>query len=142
MDIHCDSDCRRGGGSTCAGMWVKYAPQLSVHVFDRERFPRDHIGESQLPPIGLILRELGCCKAVEAADSPIKSGGAGNLTRIFHHFSPERDAGNGQNAGFIGASRNERSIAEGSLAPVGRPPMARAPRNEADGCRSSFSTSC
>ncbi|MDZ4812072.1 MAG: NAD(P)/FAD-dependent oxidoreductase [Pseudomonadota bacterium] len=76
MDIHCDVAIIGGGpgGSTCAGMLAKYAAELNVHVFERELFPRDHIGESQLPPIGLILRELGCWEAVEAANFPIKIG--------------------------------------------------------------------
>lgn len=76
MDIHCDVAIVGGGpgGSTCAGMLAKYAPNLDVHVFEREKFPRDHIGESQLPPISLILQELGCWDEVEAANFPIKIG--------------------------------------------------------------------
>lgn len=62
------------GGSTCGAMLAKYAPQLRVAIFERERFPRDHIGESQLPPIGAILDELGVWDKVEAADFPIKIG--------------------------------------------------------------------
>ncbi len=62
------------GGSTCAGFLRKYAPQLSVAVFERERFPREHVGESQLPAISQILAELDCWEAVEAAGFPIKIG--------------------------------------------------------------------
>lgn len=62
------------GGSTCAGLLKKYAPELRVAVFERETFPRDHIGESQLPMIGRILNELGCWDKVEAANFPIKIG--------------------------------------------------------------------
>jgi len=62
------------GGSTCAGMLKKYAPALQVAVFERDEFPRDHIGESQLPMISRILDELGCWEAVEAANFPIKIG--------------------------------------------------------------------
>ena len=61
-------------GSTTAGMIKKYAPEISVGVFEREQFPRDHVGESQLPPIGMILDELGCYDKVEAANFPIKIG--------------------------------------------------------------------
>jgi flavin-dependent dehydrogenase len=76
MNINCDVAIIGGGpgGSTCAGLLAKYAPTLDVQVFERERFPRDHVGESQLPPISLILRELGCWDAVEAANFPIKIG--------------------------------------------------------------------
>lgn len=62
------------GGSTCGGMLAKYAPDLKVGIFEREEFPRDHVGESQLPPISSILNELGCWEEVEAANFPIKIG--------------------------------------------------------------------
>ena len=45
------------GGSTCAGLLKKYAPDLEVALFEREVFPREHVGESQLPPISKILNE-------------------------------------------------------------------------------------
>ncbi len=41
---------------------------------EREKFPRDHVGESQLPSISKILDEIGCWDKVEAADFPIKIG--------------------------------------------------------------------
>ena len=50
------------GGSTTGCFLKKYRPDLSVAIFERERFPRDHIGESQLPPIGAILNEIGRSK--------------------------------------------------------------------------------
>lgn len=43
-------------------------------IFERETFPREHVGESQLPPIGKILDEMGCWDKVEAANFPIKIG--------------------------------------------------------------------
>ncbi len=75
-EIQCDVAIIGGGpgGSTCAALLRKYAPELSVHVFEREQFPREHIGESQLPPISTILREMGCWDKVEAANFPIKIG--------------------------------------------------------------------
>lgn len=75
-EIQCDVAILGGGpgGSTTASMLRKYAPQLRVHIFERERFPREHVGESQLPPIGAILKELGCWEKVEAANFPIKVG--------------------------------------------------------------------
>lgn len=62
------------GGSTCGGFLRKYAPDLRVSIFERETFPRDHVGESQLPLIGRILNELGVWDKVEAADFPVKIG--------------------------------------------------------------------
>lgn len=63
------------GGSTTGSLLKKYGPDVRVLVLEREKFPRDHIGESQLPPIGAILDEMGCWDKVEAADFPIKVGG-------------------------------------------------------------------
>ncbi len=63
------------GGSTCGSFLKKYKPTLKVGIFERESFPRDHIGESQLPVISSILHELGIWDKIEAADFPIKVGG-------------------------------------------------------------------
>lgn len=62
-------------GSTAASLLKKYQPDLSVLVLEADRFPREHIGESQLPPIGEILHEMGAWDKVEAANFPIKIGG-------------------------------------------------------------------
>ena len=61
-------------GSTAATLLKKYAPELSVIVLEKENFPRDHIGESQLTTIGPVLDEMGVWDAVEAAGFPIKIG--------------------------------------------------------------------
>ena len=61
-------------GSTVGSLLKKYAPRLRVSILERERFPRDHVGESQLPIIGSILDEMGCWDQVEAAGFPIKVG--------------------------------------------------------------------
>ncbi len=61
-------------GSTAGTLIKKYRPDLSVLILEKERFPRDHIGESQLPLIGQILREMGCWEKCEAAGFPIKVG--------------------------------------------------------------------
>jgi flavin-dependent dehydrogenase len=61
-------------GSTCAGFLRKYNPSLKVAVFERERFPRDHVGESQLPVISHVLHELGVWEKIERANFPIKVG--------------------------------------------------------------------
>ncbi len=62
------------GGSTTGTLLKKYNPDYKVIILEREKFPRDHVGESQLPPISLVLEEMGCWDKVEAADFPIKIG--------------------------------------------------------------------
>jgi flavin-dependent dehydrogenase len=61
-------------GSTVGTLLRKIAPQSSVLILEREVFPRDHIGESLLPPLGPILDEMGVWDRVEAANFPIKVG--------------------------------------------------------------------
>jgi 2-polyprenyl-6-methoxyphenol hydroxylase-like FAD-dependent oxidoreductase len=61
-------------GSTAGSLLKKYSPGLDVAIFESEIFPRDHVGESQLPPISKILDEMGCWGKVEAAGFPIKIG--------------------------------------------------------------------
>lgn len=74
--IACDVAIIGGGpaGSTAGTLIKKYNPGLNVLVLEREVFPRDHIGESLLPPISAILDEMGCWDQVEAADFPVKLG--------------------------------------------------------------------
>jgi flavin-dependent dehydrogenase len=72
-------------GSTAGTLLKKYNPGLEVAIFEREIFPRDHIGESLLPPISPILEEMGCWDAIEAANFPIKIGASYRWGR-----SPER----------------------------------------------------
>lgn len=62
------------GGSTCGTLLKKYAPDLKVAIFERESFPRDHVGESQLPSISSVLAEMGAWDKIEAAGFPIKIG--------------------------------------------------------------------
>jgi len=61
-------------GSTVGALLKKYRSDLSVVILERETFPRDHIGESLLPPIGPILDEMGVWDRVEQANFPIKIG--------------------------------------------------------------------
>lgn len=61
-------------GSTVGSLLKKYHPDLKVLILEREKFPREHVGESQLPPISKILDEMGCWEKVEAANFPIKIG--------------------------------------------------------------------
>ncbi|MDO6709820.1 NAD(P)/FAD-dependent oxidoreductase [Aliiglaciecola sp. 2_MG-2023] len=61
-------------GSTVASLLKKYNPDLTVSIYERAIFPRDHVGESQLPSIGPILEEMGVWDKIEAAKFPIKIG--------------------------------------------------------------------
>ena len=61
-------------GSTVASVLRKYNPDLRVAILEKEKFPRDHVGDSQLPGISGILNEIGAWEKVEAAGFPIKIG--------------------------------------------------------------------
>src|SRR5471032_1879179 len=76
MDLEFDVAIIGGGpaGSTAGTLLKKYAPELKVGIFERETFPRDHVGESLLPVISLVLYEMGVWDKVEAAGFPIKIG--------------------------------------------------------------------
>ncbi len=62
------------GGSTLGTLLKKYNPALKVLILEREVFPRDHIGESQLPPVSRVLHEMDVWDKVEQAGFPIKLG--------------------------------------------------------------------
>jgi flavin-dependent dehydrogenase len=61
-------------GSTVGAFLAKYNPRVKTVILERERFPRDHVGESQLPSISGILAEIGVWDKVEAAGFPVKIG--------------------------------------------------------------------
>jgi flavin-dependent dehydrogenase len=66
-----------GGGpaaSTVGSLLRRYRPDLSVMIVEREKFPRDHIGESMLPIMMSVLGEMGVYDKVEAQNFPIKVG--------------------------------------------------------------------
>jgi flavin-dependent dehydrogenase len=75
-EVACDVAIIGGGpgGSTTGTLLKKYNPAIKVCIFEKEQFPREHIGESQLPPISDVLEEMGCWDKVEAANFPIKVG--------------------------------------------------------------------
>jgi flavin-dependent dehydrogenase/uncharacterized protein YjhX (UPF0386 family) len=83
------------GGSTLGGLIKKYRPEWSVQIVEREKFPREHIGESQLPHIGPVLDELGVWDKVEAAAFPVKIGATfrwGKEPELWDfNFIPPRD---------------------------------------------------
>ncbi|MFT7668676.1 MAG: flavin-dependent dehydrogenase [Planctomycetota bacterium] len=82
-------------GSTVGSFLRKYNPELRVLILEREKFPRDHVGESQLPPVGIILDEIGCWEKVEAANFPIKIGATyrwGKSAELWDFdFLPDKD---------------------------------------------------
>jgi flavin-dependent dehydrogenase len=61
-------------GATAGGLLKKYMPDMEVVILEREKFPRDHVGESLLPTVNPVLQELECWDNVEEADFPIKIG--------------------------------------------------------------------
>jgi len=74
--IECDVAIIGGGpgGSTVGSLLRKYNPKLKIHIFEREKFPRDHVGESLLPVISGILNEMGAWDKIEGANFPVKIG--------------------------------------------------------------------
>ena len=60
------------GGSTTATMLARQG--WRVLLFERERFPREHVGESLLPATLPVLEELGVLPAVQAAGFLPKAG--------------------------------------------------------------------
>ena len=83
------------GGSTLSSLIKKYAPDRKVLVLEKEKFPRDHVGESQLPAISGILYEMGCWDKIETADFPLKVGATyrwGKSPELWDFdFAPPRD---------------------------------------------------
>ncbi|MFI6291651.1 NAD(P)/FAD-dependent oxidoreductase [Nonomuraea sp. NPDC050790] len=61
-------------GATAAAYLAK--ANLSVAVFERETFPREHVGESLVPATTPVLIETGCMDKVEQAGFPKKYGAA------------------------------------------------------------------
>lgn len=82
-------------GSTCSTLLKKYNPDLRVLILEKEKFPRDHVGESQLPSISPILNEMGVWEKVEGAGFPIKIGASytwgGKQDRWDFDFYPVED---------------------------------------------------
>ena len=74
--IECDVAIIGGGpaGSTTASLLAKYRPDANILVLEKEKFPRDHVGESQLPAISGIIHEMGCWDEIEGAGFPLKIG--------------------------------------------------------------------
>jgi flavin-dependent dehydrogenase len=61
-------------GSTLAGLVKKYAPDRRVVLLEKAPGPRHHVGESLLPGLVPVLKELGVYEKVDAAGFPRKIG--------------------------------------------------------------------
>jgi flavin-dependent dehydrogenase len=72
----CDLLVIGGGpaGSTLAGLVKKHAPSRRVVLLERCPGPRHHVGESLLPGLVPVLKELGVFEKIDAAGFPKKIG--------------------------------------------------------------------
>ena len=79
------------GGSSAAGFLA--AGGLRVAVFEREPFPRFHVGESLMPATMLVLDQLGARDKVERAGFQVKFGASFidevNDLRTTFYFLPD-----------------------------------------------------
>ncbi|MDR3688116.1 MAG: NAD(P)/FAD-dependent oxidoreductase [Fimbriimonas sp.] len=95
--MNCDVAIIGGGpaGATVGTLLKKYNPDLDVVILEKERFPRDHVGESLLPAVTGVLDEMGVWDKVEAANFPIKLGATyrwgkqSDQDLYYFHFLPE-----------------------------------------------------
>lgn len=99
------------GGSTLAAMLLKYRPDLRVLIIERENFPREHVGESQLPQISAVLDEIGVWEQIEQAGFPVKIGasykwGKSNELWDFNFVPPETYVGQVRPGRFEGIRRS------------------------------------
>ncbi|HEY0323894.1 MAG TPA: NAD(P)/FAD-dependent oxidoreductase [Pyrinomonadaceae bacterium] len=61
-------------GSTFAAITKKYAPTINVTVLEQARFPRYHIGESTIPAVNNVLRDLEIYQDLERSTFVKKMG--------------------------------------------------------------------
>jgi flavin-dependent dehydrogenase len=101
-------------GSTVGSLLKRHRPQMDVTIIEREKFPRDHVGESQLPTINDILMELGVWDKVEAANFPIKIGATyrwGNSDDLWDfEFIPGQDFTQTERPGKFEGQRMQTSF--------------------------------
>ena len=62
-------------GATLGTLVKKYNPSASVAIVEMEDFPRHHVGESLLPAVPPILKEMGVFDKITSAGFPRKLGG-------------------------------------------------------------------
>ena len=61
-------------GCTTAILLRKYNPSARIVLFEREKFPRHHVGESTLPDANAVLHKLGVIDALNRQGFPLKCG--------------------------------------------------------------------
>jgi len=71
-------------GCTIAILLKTYNPSARIVLFEKEKFPRHHVGESTLPDANAVLHKLGVIDAMNQAGFPIKCG----LTYKWRHDRP------------------------------------------------------
>src|SRR4030095_10222541 len=71
-------------GCTTAILLKRSNPSARIVLFEKEKFPRDHVGESTLPDANAVLNKLGVIEALNRAGFPIKCG----LTYKWRHDRP------------------------------------------------------
>ena len=108
-------------GSCAASMAAKAG--LSVVLLERDKFPREHVGESLLPASMPILRELGVEAEIAAAGFPVKYGatmvwGSGSEPWTWRFVGKERGSkkctrGNGLRCTGGGEGEDEGEEGEG-----------------------------
>ena len=74
--IECDVAIIGGGpaGSTLGTLLKKRQPDMKVCIFEKEQFPREHVGESLLPGACQVLHEMGVWDKIESEGFPVKIG--------------------------------------------------------------------
>ena len=107
-------------GSTVGTLLKKYSPNLTVVILEREKFPRDHVGESLLPVACRVLHDMGCWGSVEAAGFPVKVGatfrwGSSNDLWDFDFLSGETYTDISRPAKFNGQRRSTAFQVDRSL---------------------------
>lgn len=86
MEDFADAIVVGGGpaGCTAAILLKRSNPSARIVLFEKERFPRHHIGESTLPDANAVLNKLGVIDRLNRAGFPIKCG----LTYQWRHDRP------------------------------------------------------
>jgi FADH2 O2-dependent halogenase len=86
-------------GSTIAAYLVKAG--LKVAVFEREMFPRPHVGESLVPASNQVLMETGAWADVSKAGFPKKTGAAWSASTPGVGLGEPQPEGKGRMIAFI-----------------------------------------
>ena len=86
-------------GSTVASYLAKAG--LKVAVFERELFPRPHVGESLVPASNAVLQEIGVWDELTRSGFPRKTGAAWTANARTAGHGPENPEGKGRILAFV-----------------------------------------